>query len=141
MVAERDRALAALTAQDAERGKQLAESEEIIAALRANLKAEGNDAMGLRQAIKRQQAEINALRQRLTETSSQLANRNERLAQLQIALADRKQIIADLRKRADAPSRSKGGGRAYPASAAAEASERTLEIDRQEEEEAGQASR
>ena len=133
-LAERDRALAALTVQQADRAKQVAESEEIIAALRTNLKAEGNDAMGLRQAIKRQQAEINNLRQRLTETSNQLASRNERVVKLQKALAERKQVIANLRKRQDAPARSKtaGSAPAEQASRPSEAPAETSEVDRDE---------
>ena len=139
-MAERDRALAALTVQQAERAKQVAESEEIIAALRTNLKAEGNDAMGLRQAIKRQQAEINNLRQRLTETSNQLAIRNERVVQLQKTLAERKQVIADLRKRQDAPARSKAAGAAptEQASRLAAAAEETTEVEIEELETVGE---
>ena len=133
---DRDRVLAALTVQQAEHAKQLAESEEIIAALRTNLKADGNDAMGLRQAIKRQQAEINNLRQRLTETSNQLASRNERVVQLQKTLAERKQVIADLRKRQDAPVRSRAAGPAPTdqASRLAEAAADTGEVDREQPE-------
>ena len=139
-MAERDRALAVLTAQQVERAKQVTESEEIIAALRTNLKAEGNDVMGLRQAIKRQQAEINNLRQRLTETSNQLASRNERVVQLQKTLAERKQVIADLRKRQDAPARSKavGPAPAGQASRLAEAAEETTGVELEELEAVGE---
>lgn len=89
------------------RGSEAAgqELKEIIASLRSNLKAEGSDAVGLRQAIKRQQAEINGLRGKLSDATSQLANRNERLAQLQQSLTERKQTIADGPRKLSRPRR------------------------------------
>ena len=74
------------------------------------------------------------MRQRLTETSNQLASRNERVVQLQKTLAERKQVIADLRKRQDAPARSKavGSAPAEQASRLSEATADTSEVDRDE---------
>ncbi len=64
--------------------------------------------------------------------------RNERLAQLQKTLTERKQIIADLRKRQDAPTRSKAGRLAERESEPAEAAAYAKEIDLDEPEALGE---
>ena len=95
--AQRDARTATLTAQLAQRDRELADAEDILDRQRVTLRSSSGADKGLRAAVNRQQAEINALRQKLEDALQQASSRNQRLTQLQETLSERKNIIAELR--------------------------------------------